>query len=507
MSDALKFSSSAKSRFLRWSPTREDMEKDYQILRLFIEPVTQEDKGKLLTKWGRVPPDHGELMLALSHWSPDSKTAVKLVLDAVFKQDPQRVWGESQQLEDWSYNVDNLKTDLSSYVRKATQSTLVYGVSYTLLGLPRKPDGLYVNSLADERPYLSPLLRLFSAPELVYPDINPATGELERVLFYCKDVAESQRVHHWYEADTASYREWVLPDGKDPESVEPQLYAEASHNFGFVPVVPSYFEMCEPMFGCSYLQDSAGLDIRKFLQETDKEYDRYLSCHPQRIIKSDAGTVKDDRGNTTVEGANPYGTVRVDASASMLMGKDDDTFYLTIPQDVFEVTSEAIKQTRMDICRALRIDPLGFIIQEGKIEISGIARQLNHAQQQADTLTAVAEVAEEAESNLIQMAYTIMENKEPGENVNSAYVKDFSLTAIDTQMKVYMEIKDLIASPTFHKTIATRFAKTLIGNMPQINEQVEKEIEAAEGPKPPEEDAQQKPGNEGAPDGGSSTNE
>ena len=456
----LNFSTDAKSRFLRWHPVRASLNQTYKIYRLFVDPIEVKDKNEILVKSTRESVFDHSLRVQLAQWSPDSTTAIDMVLSSVFRSCPRRMFNDSEDLENWIKDVDNHGTDLTTYVKKQTRLTLAYGSSFTLMNLPKRPIDLVVNSLADEKPFLTPILRTYNPLQLLNWITNP-DGQLQYIMFIEKVVLHNAWFLKWTEVDLLDFREWVKPV-KSPENEDPVLHAEGSHNFGFVPVIPSYYDLVEPMVGRSYIEQSAMLDIKKFIQEADLEFDRFMLSHPMLVIKA----------------TEEIGQIEVDASKYLKLQPTEEASYLSIDKAPYEVNAEAIIQTRMDIARKLRIDPLGFVVQEGKVQMSGIARQLSFALNQSDTLTTVANVAESLDNDILKMAYIIIENTNEGlDSVSTAYEKDFSLTAIDTQMEVYKEIGAGIKSETFHKEMNTRFANALIGNNPSLNEEIAAEID------------------------------
>lgn len=459
----LKFSSQADSPFLRWHPVREALDESYRIYRLFLEPITKEDKERLLPKIKRDSAWHRELHLRCATWAPDGTTAINLLLNSVFGDEPERGYQGSESLEAWSENVDRLHTDLSAYSRKITRLSMTYGSAYTLLNLPKRPEGFEASSLDQEQGYLMPILRAFTPLELLNWKLDGG-DELSEVWFITNEVMNNEWVYKWYHVTKTQYFEYALAV-KAGEDEDPVLVADGTHGFGFVPVVPSYYEMVEPMIGDSYIKESAPLDIKKFGQEADAEYDRALVCHPQMYIKS-----KED-----------YGVIEVDAGKYLRVGPDDEAGYIQQSQETYRVNQEAILQTRMDIARKLQIDPLGFVIEQGKLQISGVSRQLSFALRESDMLTRIADIAEDFEARLLDMAYRIVENEEPVD-VFSAYPKDFTLNSIDTQMEIYLKIGDQIPSPTYHAEMLKLFARAQLGNKPSVVEVAENEIDAAKFP-------------------------
>ncbi len=397
----------------------------------------------------------------LARWSPDSTTAIDMVVGSVFRSDPRREFGGSSALEDWVSNVDNAGTDLSAFIRKQTRLTLAYGSSYTFLNLPARPEGLEFNSLEEEIPFLRPILKCFNPLELLNWEVN-LVGELVWALFVTKEALNGKWFLKWYEITSEQVAEWVLPLGKDGD---PELLVVGQHGLGFVPIVPGYFDFVEPMIGRSYIEQSAMLDLKKFVQEADLEYDRFMLAHPQMMVKA----------------KSEIGAIEVDATKYLKLNPEEDAQYITLDKAPYEVNKESVLQTRMDIARKLRIDPLGFIVQQGKIELSGISRQLSFALHQSDTLTSVANIAETHDSNVLRMAFRILEAQDPVD-VSVAYDKDFSLAAIDTQMSVYNDIGEKIPSKSFHDEMLTRFAAAMVGNIPKVIEAIELEIRSSDQP-------------------------
>jgi len=474
----LNFSSSSDSVFERWHPVREAMDDTYRIYRLFLEPITKLDKDNLLPKIKRDSKFHHDLRIQLSQWSPDSTTAINLLLNSVFNSDPARGFQNSGNLEEWVENVDLMHTDLGDFTRKALRLSLAYGSSYTLLNLPQRPLGFEASSLDQEQQFLMPVLRLFNPLELLNWKMD--VGDvLSEVWFVTLEVVNNAWAYKWYHVTKTNYTEYMLPV-KDAENGEkPVEFASAVHGFGFVPMVPSYYQLVEPMIGESYIKESALLDIKKFRQEADAEYDRTLVNHPQMFVKTD----------------EDFGTVEVDAAKYLKLKPDDEAGYLNPASTTYEVNEAAIKQTRMDIARKLQLDPTGFSNEEAKVQVSGVSRQLNFALREADMLAQVADVAEKFESDVLDMSFKIVEDQEPVD-VFSAYNKDFTLNSVDVQMTVYNSIGDKIPSPTYHAEMLKSFARAQLGNKPTVVEEAEKEIDASfaamaaepdpEPPAPPE---------------------
>lgn len=461
MQNDLPFSSQATSKWWKLHPMREEMDTTLRLYKLFCEPVSIEDKRKLLITSTREAKFDSQLRLSLSVWAPDSSTAVEVILASVFRQQPTVNYGH-EMVEEWSHEVCPNQT-LNSYVVDVSQMLLKMGSVYTLFNLPARPSDMQVNSAADEIGYQAPKLKTFTPLNLV--NYKVGNEVLTWIMFYEPGFdSDGNAIHTWTEVDTTTITEWILPKGKEKDT--PTQSMHGTHNFGFVPIVCGYNQYCGPLWGHSFIKNSAALDVRLFTQTSDLEYDRYLTSHPMLVAKSD----------------EDLGMIEIDAAKYISMKPSESLDYLSINETSFKINLEQIKETRMAIARVLHIDPLAFVSDPSQINISGVARKLSFSIHQADTTTSIANRIEQYHSNLIKMAYVIMVGSTDVDDVCATYQKDFSISDIDTQVEYYArpEVQS-IKSPTFHMTMQKRIAQALVGNSPEINDIIEKEIDSEFG--------------------------
>ena len=457
----------AENEFFRVHPERANLEEWLTLLTYFDECSGYNSSDWQHIKRQLYPPtakddDVGyDMKLRLSMWSPDSMSAIDKISMSMFAVPPDRYL--NTYLDKWILDVANSHETLNAFTRKQFAPGLVYGSSFTVIQTSVKSNPV---SLQDQMESTKPFLIYFTPY-----DLQNWGGRDENLwyLFRTKEYIGSKCYVKWYKV-TSTEIIVALWDPKNSE-VQPFVDVERSsiHNFGWTPVVR--FCSTEPIdhiWGKSYLKNSAKLDVKKFRMESDLEYNRYVHMNPQLKVWA-----KEELGKLKIN-TNKF----MKLSPGGIDKEREDIDYLSLPMEPFKVAQDLIKELRMQISQTLQIDPLGFVDSGGKFEASGESRKVTFNQSERRLLIGLADRAEEYETELLRRINQIITG-EYDENIKVNYPDDFSVSSDDQLIGIWLKMKEDInsVSKEWKKNILNRISNMMVGDKPQINEIISKEIE------------------------------
>lgn len=401
------------------------------------------------------------LRLYYSHWDPESTVILDRLQDSVFQIEPARDM-KSKRVEEWLNDIDSVGTNFNTYVRRSTRSAWIYGHSYTVAFLPSSLNGP-ANSFADQQSLIKPILRSFMAFEILNWHFLPNKyGTLQDVMFVSMDYDEDgNKVWKWYEITDTHYREYVRPQHG---AGDPTIVKEAQHNLGYVPVITQYGkEMYTPMMGVSMIKDSAELDIAKFQVDSDIQYGRVISLHPQLI----AYTNEQSFGNLQ-NAQEKYIQLRPESK--------EELKYLDPPVGSIEIQREIAEDYKKRIDHRLGADPISNDPTNQSVQISGRTRTLTYAMTEKRKLVGLADRVQEFETSLLQCIEKIIEGKEDS-TIRVIYPDNFHIQQADALIPLYQDLKDTIKLPSWHKFMQAEVAKSTVPNFPELHEQLDEEAE------------------------------
>lgn len=369
---------------------------------------------------------------------------------------------ESEDLKEWLTNVDGLGLSLTEYMRRAHRSSLIYGTSYSLIELPDDIPGPD-NALSDDdqRPFIRPILTNFKGLEVLNWE-NDRRGRVSWVMFVRMFWKDAKRYWRWYEV---TEEEIIIYEAEKSTSETPQEVARGTHGLGCVPIVCHYgIEKEETMVGVSFLLRLAELQVAKFRSDSNIPWVAHQAAHAQIIAETEAKELDE-----TYLSSNHV--IKLKPSLK------ENIRFLTIDKSALDMSIEVSNKLKDDLRDLAEFDPMASA-NVGSIEASGYARKLSNALTERRAMIQHADRVEEAETRLLRMVHYIIEG-EWTDDVISSYPDEFALSSPDAVGDAYIKHKDTLGklSPTWSKTMLEEIARSLIGNRPDVNEQIKQEIE------------------------------
>ena len=401
-------------------------------------------------------------LLVAAVWSRESKAIVNRLVDSLFQVKPTR--NVPDYITEWTKNVDGYGTRLSTYVRRSETKALLYGQNYTLIELPKRDlSGL---SFSEQQKAISPRLTMFNALEIINWKYDDNCELLEAVFIKSTYNDDGNKVWRWYFATRESikiYEKTMEDTGEDPK-----LIHTAEHDYGFVPVVVHYgVEMYEPMMGASFIQDTVELDIAKLRRDSAVLYSAERSAYNQLVVWTNEQT---------------FGEIKAkdDGYLQLRPDSDEKIEYLQYDTKPIDINMQISQNILKNIRSTLGVDPNSVENESGKLNVSGISRQLSYMQSEKRKLVAMADRIEEFETALLRMVNRIM-TLEDDETISVCYPDEFSLQSADAVMETYREYKDIIpveAAPAWHKTMMEEVAKATIGENEELIKEIEEQLDS-----------------------------
>lgn len=396
--------------------------------------------------------------IAYSTWHPETTLAIKKIIGSVYGSKCVRSINHPG-IEAWLRNVDGLGKSMKQFSAESTLPALIYGTSYTLVDMPKEVGE--VTNAAEQEEFLTPILTNFKGIELVNYRVSHRTGELEYCMFVVMIWKDGVRCWRRYCVDKKTLKIYESP--KNDRGDFPELVSESKHNLGFVPVIAHYgMGMDEPMIGRSFALDTIDLDVQKFRADSNLSWMSYQAIHAQMVVKSSRADV---------------GDAYMSSSKYIKLKPDEDVSLLEADNGAFKLGQDMSEKWRKDIARAAQFDPLGDFDRSGTLSASGKARQISMASTFAQALRQHADVIAEYETALLRMVYRIVTG-DKNDEISVTYPDDFSVTAFEGASS-YLDYKDIIQSPSWHKHQRNLIMSSTNGLMPELNEQcAEEENEA-----------------------------
>lgn len=448
-------------------------------------------KEKYLIRGKFEKDEHFKTRIALSEFAGVTAGIIDRFTGAIFEQPVETAFGTdpgARGLEAWAKDIDGMGTSLLEFVRDQAPDIVGMGGVAVLVDMdpPTPEQEKLLSSVAPEARSMdllkragipwAPRLCTYQVEEVTNWDLDDA-GRPEWVVLtrICSEqdlFADRVPVIEWLvidRVDTRVYRAGFKDIGsRDVFSMpiselyqnaaiidEPSAQKSVPHGCGCVPIAwlgdPQH-----PLRAKSLLMGTVRADISAFNESSQGEFARYLHNVPAAVLKSKRDVSQ---------------VIRDSSVAIVLNPEANESFeYASTPADGFDINMKSVENKKLDGFRQAGADPTGMFEQTSKPE-SGTAKKSRFSNTEARLLSKMAAWFQFGHWALLDMvvrrlAPTPLPIDQKAFQGSVRYPSKFDQDDVLNLLDQFGQSKEwLLDSETFLKTMLTRIALTIMGDV------------------------------------------
>ncbi|MBU4577103.1 MAG: DUF4055 domain-containing protein [Proteobacteria bacterium] len=394
---------------------------------------------------------------------------ISIYITHLWQKEPSRA-GFPKPIQDLFTNVDNRGTDADTFFKRTATDSMVEGISFVLVDMPRIPQGARVLTKADEmslnlRPYLVPYgpqqvvdwsietkdparMGKFNWVVLKEDLLIPEGGE--DVPFTKRKEATQFKVIY-----RDRWEVWVNDAEGNPVKTE-----EGPHGFGEVPLVPFFNVKRGDMDGASAIKDIAPLASKLFNKLSLLDEAEYWAGIPVLFIFSKAVVTKLGLGQVRAVGLDP----------------EDRAEYLQQSADAIEAIRRSCNGLVQHI---LRLALKQVSEQKETSQVESADKKKMDREEFVGTLADKAANFEDAENRVWAFVAKGLKQTLP-ENAMATYNRKFEADRIAEQLEEAVSVQALsLPSKSFHLEFYKRLTAAILSDAkPDDLAKIAKELEA-----------------------------